>query len=116
VTRLAAAKAEAGVVVLRRVLDGTGWEVKHHVLTAPKKDGTIGLSVTSARGRPLYAGTATIDGEQATFQLRALDTQGVAAIDVRGTFRRGRLSFTEARSDQRIRRRAATPAPLRGER
>jgi hypothetical protein len=116
VARIAEAKAEAGVVALRRVVEGSGWEVKHHVLTEPKKDGSIGITVTSARGRPLYAGTAAIDGEQATFVLRALDTRGVAAIDVRGTFARGRLSISEARSDQRVRRKAATPAPLRGER
>lgn len=115
VTRLTTAKAQAGVVALRRVVEGSGWEVKHHVLTEPKRDGTVGITVTSARGRPLYAGTATVDNDRAAFVLRALDTHGVAAIDVRGTFERGRLTLTEARSDQRIRRRAAAPAPLRSE-
>jgi hypothetical protein len=115
VARIAATKAEAGVVVLRRVLEGSGWEVKHHVLTEPKEDGSIGITVTSARGRPLYAGAAVIDGEQATFVLRALDTRGVAAIDIRGRYAQGRLRISEARTDLRVRRKAATPAPLRRE-
>ncbi len=110
--RLVAAKAEAGVVLLRRVLEGSGWEVKHHVLTSPERDGTIRITITSARGRPLYAGTATITGERATFVLRTVATRGVAAIDLRGTFERGRLSFTEARTDPRIRQRALTPSLL----
>ncbi len=115
VARLASANAQAGVVALRRVLEGSGWEVKHHVLTEPMKDGTIGITVTSVRGRALYAGTAAVHGEQASFVLRALDTRGVAAVDVRGTFARGRLSITQARTDVRVRRPKATPAPLRRE-
>ena len=110
--RLVAAKAEAGVVLLRRVLEGSGWEVKHHVLTTPERDGTLRITVTSTRGRALYSGMATITGERATFVLRAVDTRGVAAIDLRGAFERGRLSFTEALTDPGIRRRARTPSAL----
>jgi hypothetical protein len=113
IARLTYAKAEAGVVVTRKVREGSGWEVKHHVLTEPRKDGTVAITVTSARGRPLYAGKATIRGERAEFTLRTADTRGVAAIDVKGTFENGRLTFDEARSDPTIRRKPAVPRPLR---
>lgn len=112
VVRLSYAKAEAGVVVAPNIVEGVGWEVKHHVLTEPRRDGTVAITVTSARGRPVYTGIARVRGERAEFTLRTADAPGLAAIDVRGTFENGRLRFEEARSEPRARRKAPAPRPL----
>ena len=111
VVRLSYAKAEAGVVLAREVVEGNVWEVKHHVLTQPREDDAVDITVTSGRGRPLYSGKANVRGDRAEFTLRAVDTRGVAAIDVRGTFENGRLTFSEALSDPTIRSQAASPKP-----
>lgn len=111
--RLAEGRAQVGVVVGRKEREDTAWEVKYHVLTDPQRGGDVRIHVTNARGRVLYAGTARVRGERTEFTLRAVDAPGVAAIDLRGAFEKGRLTFTEARSDPRRRRRSPEPK-LRG--
>ncbi len=114
--RITRSKAEAGVVLARQELEGKGWEVQHHVLTEPERSGGARIVVTSPRGRVLYTGTASVrkDGS-ADFKLGAVDTPGVAAVDIRGTFRDGRVRIDRAKSDPRRRRRSPAPTELPGE-
>ena len=111
-SRFRAHKTLAGVVAGHKELEGKGWEVKYHLLTEPQKDGTVRLLIATARGVTVCTGTARIKGEKATFTLRSVDRPGAVALDLQGTFEDGRVTFTQARSDQR-RRPSPWPTPLK---
>lgn len=110
--RFAARKTVAGIVAEHETREREGWTVKYHLLTEPRKEGAVRLVVATARGVPVYTGTAHIKGAQATFVLRSVDGPGAVAVDIRGTFEAGRLSVKQARSNQ-TRRPSQKPAPLK---
>jgi hypothetical protein len=98
---LAERKTLAAIVAEKSVLESSVWSAKHQLLTEPQEDGNVRLVVASMRGVPLYAGSARIKTGRATFALRALERPGLAAIDIQGTFEKGRLAIKRARSNLR---------------
>lgn len=91
-------RGEVGVVAEPRQVEGTGWEQRYRVAVEPEAQGRFRVMVTTADGRPVFAGTGTRTAADASFQVGAVDRPGALPVEVRGRFDGRRLSFEEARS------------------
>jgi len=108
---LPAQQTVLGVVAARERLEGEEWRVNYILVADPEEDRSRRLQVTTARGTPVFAGAARLSRGGATFELRAVDRPGAVAVDIKGTYEKGRLTFTQAKSGQR-RRPSLAPTAL----
>src|SRR5689334_5726685 len=108
VGHLTEAKTQVGVVATSKQREGTGWNLKYHVLTEPRGNDQIDVLVTTEKGRLVLAGTARVTDDRALFSVRAVSRAGALPVELKGTYEAGQLSFDYARSD---RRRRVSPAP-----
>ncbi len=104
-------QGEIGVVAERRKVEGTGWEQRYRVIVEPRPNRVFSVVVTTHDARPILRGEGQIRGQEAHFQVGAIDTPGALPVEVRGRFDGRRLTIEEARSSQH-RRPAKTPSPL----
>jgi hypothetical protein len=84
----------AGLVARRSYAQGT-YSVSWLVLTWPGEDGAVQVGVYRPSGHQVLAGTARLEGEQATFELRSVRGRGNLAVEVHGTVERGRITALE---------------------
>jgi hypothetical protein len=94
---------ELGIVAEPRQVEGTGWEHRYTVSVEPAAAGRFTALVTTHDGRLVYAGEGAVAGEEAGFQLEAVDRPGALPVDIRGRFDGRRLVFDQAFSATRRR-------------
>ena len=70
-TEVLRTKMQIGAVAGRAETEVRHWSLMYHVLTEPIGPHSVGIKVTSAKGRVMLEGTARVDGERASFEIRS---------------------------------------------
>jgi hypothetical protein len=105
-------RGEVGVVTEARTVEATGWEQRYRVLVEPGARGAFDVLVTTEDGRPVLRGRGQVRGNEATYELAAVDAPGAVPLHLSGRFDGRRLKVEQARSGTRGRP-AKTPLELR---
>ena len=104
-------KMQIGVVASRVEIEGRRWGVTYHVLTEPTGPRSIGIRMTSAKGRLMLEGTAQVSGERATFEIRSVGGPGALDVAVEGAFDGRHITFRNVRGSL-FRQASLEPSPF----
>jgi hypothetical protein len=97
--------AVVGAVGRRAEAEGS-YSLAWLVLAWPAGDEPLEVAVFRLSGHQVLTGTATVEGAEAQFELRAVEAQGNVAVELRGAVQGGRIVSVEGRS--------APERPVRG--
>lgn len=103
--------AEVGIVMERGRVETTSWEQRYRVVVEPRADREFDVVVTTHDARVVLRGRGQVRGNEARYEMGAIDAPGALPVEIRGRFDGRRLTMEEARSGVR-RRPARTPSAL----
>jgi hypothetical protein len=92
-----------GVVAVRETVETDKWTAHYYLLAdRGEKDGEVVLRVVTTGVRVVMAGTGTLVDGRADFSLRSVAGPGNTPAEVSGSYRVGRMQWTEARSETQV--------------
>ena len=102
--------AEVGVVAVLNTRELRHWALRYRVMIEPAAGDGIRIVVSTTKGQVVLEGSARIDGQHTTFEIRSAVDPGSLSIAIDGVVDQGRVRFTAARSSLH---RLPSPSPLR---
>jgi hypothetical protein len=102
--------AEVGVVAVLNTREFRHWALRYRVVIEPAAGDGIRIVVSTTKGQVVLEGSARIDGQHTTFEIRSVADPGSLSIELDGVVDQGRVRFTAARSSLH---RRPSPSPLR---
>jgi hypothetical protein len=92
-----------GVVAVRETVETGKWTAHFYLLAGRgEKDGEFVLRVVATTGQVVMVGTGRLVDGRADFSLRSVAGPGNAPAEVNGSYRAGRMQWTEARSETQV--------------
>ncbi len=107
---LARRTAEVGVVAVLNTRELRHWALRYRVMIEPVAGDGIRIFVSTTKGQVVLEGSARIDAQQATFEIRSVADPGSLSIELDGVVDQGQVRFAAARSSLY---RRPSPSPLR---
>ncbi len=104
-------KMQIGAVAGRAETELRHWSLMYHVLTEPIGPHSVGIKMTSAKGRVMLEGTARVDGERASFEIRSTARPGALEVAVEGSFDGRYITFRNVRGSL-FRQASLEPSPF----
>jgi hypothetical protein len=102
--------AEVGVVAALSTREFRHWTLRYRVMIEPAAGDNVRIVVSTTKGHVVLEGSARVDGQHTTFEIRSVVGPGSLSIELTGVVDQGRVRFTAARSGLR---RRASPSPMR---